>query len=238
MMTHTGTLRILVTVGFGLWLAGCGTSGPQPVLFPEIHFQVQPTGQSVFTAELEVGGVLHKFSDPAQPDGMLHFTATSNFNFFVEKAPPPYAGKFTLKGGNDLVVTLSVTGQTTQTGQTSGVGTTTVVGSFSDTLPPPALEVRFDVCVPSLTPGTCFGSGDSGVFGPTFQGNVGDSAQTHLLNAAVPSIYFLENAAESVNGVFTLIPFTGQDLLAQLFLNGALKQTQSGSEDVIIRQDL
>ena len=53
-----------------------------------------------------------------------------------------------------------------------------------------------------------------------------------------PSIYFLEGAQDSVNAVFRLAPTTGQTLVARLFINGVLEQTQSGTEDVLIRQDL
>ncbi len=233
-------------IGMALWLAGCGESGSQPVLFPEIQFAVGlapcEVGQACppqaqFVAELEVGGVSHKVSSP--------LLDTSSFQLFAENAAPPYAGKFTLVPPQqadapvrDIQVRLIVTGQTTQTGFTSGVAVPAVVGAFTGTLPPPAEEVRFDVCVPLLTPGTCFGAGDSGIFGLPFQGTIGDAAQTHLLSTAVPSIFFLENAVDTVNGIFTLSPFTGQYLVAQLFLNGAFKQTQSSIHDVVIRQDL
>ncbi len=246
MITHTKVLRLIGMIGVTLWLAGCGESGSQPVLFPEIQFVVglapcevgQPCpAQAQVMAELEVGGVSHKVPSP--------LLVTSNFQLLAENAAPPYAGKFTLvppqQAGapvRDVQVKLIVTGQTTQTGFSSGVGVPAIVGAFTGTLPPPAEEVRFDVCVPLLTPGTCFGAGDSGVFGVPFQGTIGDAAQTHLLSTAVPSIFFLENAVDTVNGIFTLIPFTGQELVAQLFINGAFKQTQSGTHDVIIRQDL
>jgi hypothetical protein len=89
-----------------------------------------------------------------------------------------------------------------------------------------------------LTPGTCFTEGDSGVFGLPFTATVGDAFQTHLLGSLTPSVYFLEGARESANGVFRLAPVTGQTLVGQLFINGSLRQTQANTEDVVVREDL
>lgn len=227
-------LRCLVVSGVLLLSAGCGTSGSRPSQFAEVRFQVRPTGKSVFTAELSANGVTHTL-------GGMQFTATSLFDFVLENAAPPYSGTFTLIDGGDIEVVLSFADQSI-TAETSGVGGPPAVVTNATTpatpLGPPALEVRFDVCVPSAAAGTCFGPDDSGIFGLPFNGSVGDAATTHLVNGSTPTIYFLESPEDSVNGVFALNPFTGQSLLAQLFVNGELKQSDSDTHDVLLKENL
>jgi hypothetical protein len=241
MVTRNRFLWIVAVVYLGAPGGGCGTTGSRPTLYPEVQFQVHPSGQSKFTVnELDVGSVRHTF-----PAG-TSFTVTSTFYFYFENAPPPYSGTFTLEDGGDIEVALLVTpgGNPGVSDTASGPGTTVTVstgGSPSPTFAtpiPPTQEVRFDVCVPSLTPGTCFTEGDSGIFGLPFSGSVGDASQTHQLNGLTPSIYFLEGAQDSVNAFFRLTPTTGQRLVAQLFINGTLEQTQSDTGDVLIKQDL
>jgi hypothetical protein len=231
---------------------GCGTSGSAPTLYPEVSFAVQPSGAAEFTAELMDNGVTHTFSDPASPDGTLHFKVTTIFTFFLENAAPPYQGVFTLQGGEGIDVTLTVPGQPgAGPFPTCGVGSTLTLPSGqcepgplnatpgTPSALPATQEIRFDVCVPSLTPGTCFTSGDVGI-DRAYSGSVGDPFQTHVLSGTTPSIYFLEGAQDSVNGVFTLASVTGDTLVVQLFIDGALEQTGSSatSNGVRIRQDL
>ena len=234
-------LWIVAVVCLGAVGGGCGTTGPEPTLYPEVQFQVHPSGQSTFTVkELDLGGVRHTF-----PAG-TSFTATSTFYFYFENAPPPYSGTFTLESGGDITVFLLVTptGNPEVSDTASGPGSTVTVSTGVSPSPmpatpiPPTEEVRFDVCVPLLTPGTCFTEGDSGVFGLPFTATVGDAFQTHLLGSLTPSVYFLEGARESANGVFRLAPVTGQTLVGQLFINGSLRQTQANTEDVVVREDL
>ena len=208
-------------------------------VYPEVRFRVQPVGQSTFSVdELDAGGVQHTF-----PEGTT-FTAISAFDFYFENAPPPYTGTFSLLNGGDITVTLFVPGTTEVhefTGETSAaLGITQVRVSSGPTSPaiPAPQEIRFDVCVPLASSATCSTTGDAGVFGLPIIGSVGDASETHLLNGFTPSIYFLEGAQDSVNAVFRLAPTTGQTLVARLFINGALEQTHSGINDVIIRQDL
>lgn len=238
-------LWVVVAVCLGAAGGGCGTTGSRPTLYPEVRFHVHPNGGSTFTVdELIVGlpssaaqvTVRHTF-----PPGTV-FTATSDFDFYFENAAPPYTGSFSLVSGGNIDVTLMVSDKSYDDASTSGVGTTAVVTSSQQAMPTPIAptqEVRFDVCVPFLTPGTCFTAGDSGLFGKSFTGTVGDASQTHQLNGSTPSIYFLEGAQESADGVFRLDQ-TGSVLVAQLFINGTLRQTQTGAgtKDAVIRQDL
>ncbi len=223
----------MMVSGIVMLSAGCGTSGSRAPQFAEVRFQVRPTGKSVFTAELmSANGATHTF-------GGAEFTATSFFDFVLENATPPYSGTFTLKTGGDIVVVMSFADQTI-TGQTSGIGTQARVsnGTSGSTPGPASPEVRFDVCAPSASPTTCFQPDDSGIFGLPFSGTIGDASTTHLVNGVTPSIYFLEGAQNNVSGVFALNPFTGQNLLAQLFLDGQLKQSESGSHDVLVNENL
>ena len=218
--------------GIVILSAGCGTSGSRPQQFAEARFQVRPAGRSVFTAELSANGVRHTF-------GGTEFTATSLFDFVLENAGGPYSGTFTLKDGGDIQVILSF-GDQTITGQTWGIDTQAKVSNGDPAAPAPgsSAEVRFDVCVPSASATSCFQPGDSGIFGLPFNGTIGDANTTHLIFGSTPTIYLLEGAEDSVSGVFTLTPFTGQSLLAQLFINGELKDADSDTHDVLLKENL
>jgi hypothetical protein len=211
----------------------CGTSGSKPTSFPEVRFRVRPSGTAKFTAELRTNGVRHTF-----PAGTT-FTASSNFDFYLEGAAPPYGGTFTLApdspGGLDVVLT--VTGQSEQTATADAAHPEAVVGDATAAAPP-SLEVRFHVCLPLTDFSTCFSSSDPGVSGVTFNGSVGDPFNTYLLFGTTPSIYYLEGARDTVNGVFALQPSTGQVLVAQLFINGQLIDTASGTHDVLLKKNL
>jgi hypothetical protein len=223
-----GVCALLATLG-----AACGTSGSEPTSYPEVRFRVRPSGTAKFTAELRSNGILHSF-----PSGTT-FTASSNFDFYLEGAAPPYGGTFTLApdspGGFDVVLT--VTGESEQTASADAGHPQAVVGSTAAAAPP-NLEVRFHVCLPLVDFSTCFSSSDPGVFGVTFNGSVGDPFNTYLLFGTTPSIYYLEGARDTVNGVFALQPSTGQNLLAQLYINGQLIQTASGTHDVLLKENL
>ncbi|MBP1686872.1 MAG: hypothetical protein H6Q33_3015 [Deltaproteobacteria bacterium] len=211
----------------------CGTSGSEPTSYPEVRFRVRPNGTAKFTAELRTNGILHGF-----PTGTT-FTASSNFDFYLEGAAPPYGGTFTLApdspGGLDVVLT--VTGESEQTATADAARPRAIVGSTAAAAPP-RQEVRFHVCLPLSDFSTCFGSNDPGVFGVTFNGSVGDPFNTYLLFGTTPSIYYLEDARDTVNGVFAIQPSTGQTLVAQLFINGNLIQTESGTHDVLLKESL
>jgi hypothetical protein len=247
-MAKSGFLLALALGVVATVLSACGTSGSNPVLFPEVRFEVIPLGPTTFQVEsLVAGGVDH--------DSVYgkDFTATAPFVFVVENAAPPYAGVFKRTGsgayGGDFTVNLRVTGQIEQSDSTATGKNTAEVG----TNPPPtpgarsSPEVRIDVCAPSANGSSCFTPGDSGIFGIGFTGNLGDPFTTHLLPGpcpttadlyctATPSIFFLEEARDSVNAVFNgpLAP----SLLAQLFVNGDPRLSTSGTTNLLLREDL
>jgi hypothetical protein len=217
---------------------GCGTSGSGPTLYPEVQFQVQPAGPSTFRVdELDAGGVRHTF-----PEGTT-FTASNFFYFVFENAPPPYSGTFTLLNGGDITVTLLVPGVyefDRHTSQDMGITQVTVSSGPISVTAPPTQEVRFDVCVQSLTSGPCLTGGDAGVFHVPFNGSVGDASQTHQIVGFTPSIYFLEGAQDNASGVFRFVPASGQTLVVRLLINGAVEETDSSSstDAVLIQHDL
>jgi hypothetical protein len=243
-------LWILAALCLGALGDGCGTTGSRPTLYPEVRFEVDPVPASVtFRVDaLVAGGVQHTF-----PADMV-FTASGPFFFYFENAPPPYSGTFTVCGkpnGNcspagasdgNLHVKLFVPG-TTEVHEFNAetlvphIPQVTISSGPISAVTPPTREVRFDLCVPFLTPGTCFTGGDSGLFSKSFTGTLGDASQTHELFGATPSIYFLEGAQDNVDGVFTLDQ-TGPLFVAQLFIDGILRQTQANTGDVIVTQDL
>jgi hypothetical protein len=221
-------------------ISGCGTSGSDPVQYPEVHFGVHPAGQSTFTVDRLIGGGVSHFSG-TKPE----FTATGAFDIVLENAAPPYQGAFTLVSGDQLTVTLTVispTGQTIVSDATSPNKLTAIVstgGVVPVATPAPANpEVRFDVCAPLANETACSVAGSVGTFGVLFTGTLGDPSTSHLLNGATPTIYFLENPQDTVNAVFTRQPQVGVLLVAQLFFNDVLQQTQANASNVIIKQDL
>jgi sporulation-control protein spo0M len=86
---------------------------------------------------------------------------------------------------------------------------------------------------------------DPGNSGISFSGSIGDGVSTRLVGspnphvqsfALTPTSYFYAGARDNVNAVFRSV--SGQLLVVRLYVNGALRQTSSGTEDVVIREDL
>lgn len=224
---------------FGVW--GCGQSGSDPVVYPEVRFEVRPAGQSTFRVDSLIGGGVSHASVTGQD-----FIAVGPFDFVLENAAPPYQGIFTLVSGDQITVTvtvMSITGQTQVSDATAPGKPTAMVltgGPAPSMTPGPGNpEVRFDVCAP-LRDGTSCSTMDStvGSFGVLFTGTLGDPFISHLLSGTTPTIYFLEGPRDTVNGVFTRQPPVGALLLAQLFINGTLKQSGASVNDVVLKQDL
>lgn len=222
----------------GFW--SCGQSGSDPIQFPEVRFEVRPAGQATFRVDSLIGGGVSHASVIGQ-----EFTATSAFDFTLENAAPPYVGMFTLTSGDQITVTLTVISRTgqTQVSDSTGPGKTTatvVTGGAQPAVTPGPRnpEARFDVCAPLTLPGTCSTTGEVGAFGVPFTGTLGDPFASHILAGMTPTIYFLEAPRDNVNAVFTRQVVTGDLLVAQLFFNGVLQQTQASPHDVVLSQDL
>jgi hypothetical protein len=234
--------------------AGCGKSGSNPILRPEVRFEVIPSGQTSFRVlSLVAGGVNHPSVVSTDQQGTLvgpEFSISSTFNFVLEGAPPPFEGTFLQTGSGEIVVQLTQAGGPGDTAQTSGPGTiaTVAVGPPIDPadIPPMPREVRFDVCAVAAGASSCSITDGTGTFGIGITGTLGDAFFSHVLQLpcpqggqpcdATPAIYFLEAASEMANAVFRSAG--GQELVAQLLVNGALKQTSSGTGNVIISKDL
>jgi len=239
MMKPFSRVLALVAAGVLTALAGCGETGSNPVLYPEVQIQIgaDQGGTAQFVVDTLVGGgVLYtSLSDET-------FTALGGtVNFFLEGAAPPYSIQVRQVGDATVRVHLLITGSTDLVRTTSGADTTVTVQTASTTpLPspvPPTVEVRADVCAPSTGFGSCSPSGsDPGVFGRPFTGTFGDPFTTHLLSANTPAVYFLSGARDNVSGVFQSTQKL--DLFAQLFTNGALKDSQAGTGNVVVRADL
>ncbi len=245
-MTKVGPRWILL-VACVLCAVGCGQSGSNPPILPEVQFLVglQNTVAPVtFTASVFTGEIVHTF-----PPG-LAFTTGGPFSIFLEGASMPYGGTFArAMDSGDITVQETIVpgaaagggGQVTAkafTTSTDPVSVVLPVGAPTPTMPvAPNPEVRFDVCVPTAGQSSCYTVGNSGTAGLGFNGSLGDAFFTHITVGFTPSIYFLEGARDTVNGVFRA-GTAGDVLLVQLFINGELKETESGTGDVILRQDL
>jgi hypothetical protein len=240
MLQHLMRSAAIVSACFVIVTSGCGTSGSDPVQYPEVRFEVRPAGQSTFTVDSLIGGGVSHSSVTNQ-----QFTATGAFDIALENAMPPYEGTFTLVAGDQITVSISVispTGQTLVSKTTSpGHPVVTVSSGGTVPVPPPGPanpEVRFDVCAPLANETACSVAASVGTFGVLFTGTLGDPFTSHLINGATPTIYFLEAPSDNVAGVFTREPQVGVLLVAQLLFNGVLQQTQANASNVIIKQDL
>jgi len=247
-MTKVGPRSILLVACV---LCGCGTSGSNPPVLPEVQFSIGPqkTGAPVtFTASLFDDGIGHTF-----PPG-LAFTTNAPFSIFLEGASMPYGGTFArgMDSGDitvrETIVTAPNVSQVSVGASTSGTAPVTVVipnGAPTPSMPVAANpEVRFDVCAPSgvcnsstVNQLSCYAAGDSGIAGQGFSGSLGDAFFTHITVGITPSMYFLEGARDTVNGVFRANT-SGQVLLVQLFIDGQLKVNQCGTGDVVLREDI
>jgi len=169
-------------------VAGCGTSGTNPVEFPEARYRILPLGPTRFRVDSLIGGGL---THPSL--GGQEFTAFSEFTIVLENAAPPYSGSFTRTGNGEMTVILSSTGASDVSDTTFGgahpqavvVNGAPAQSVLDATAPNP--EIRFDVCSPSTNFQTCFTPGESGVFGVGFSGVLGDASTTHLLQPACTS---------------------------------------------------
>jgi hypothetical protein len=231
---------LLVCAVCGVW--GCGTTGSDPILFPEVRFDVLPSGQATFTVDALSGGGESYASVIGQ-----QFTATAPFHFALENAGQPLMGAFSVNptSGDQITVTLTVISglSQTQVSDATGPGKPTARVSIPTTAagvtPPPGNpEVRFDVCAPLPGRTTCSATTGNGTFGALFTGSFGDPFISYLTNGATPTIYFYRAPQSNINAVLTRLPVTGALLAVQLLVNGELKQTEVGSGEVIISQDL
>ena len=239
-VAHTALLALLAT-GISL---GCGESGSDPALYPEVRFEVRPrAGQAKFVVEslsADGGKILHtEFPDYANPSQPADFSVSGVFTFYMVNAPPPYSGRFRATEG-EIEVSLFVLGdmEGIQGQLTGGV----VVVPPGAPAPPPGAttspdEVRIDVC--SRIPGqpACTTTADPpGSFGVLFAGTLGDPNITRVTSGPTPSVFFLERTKDTVNGVFCSPPDTTMDIV--LMVDREIRDSSSGREDVIVRQDI
>ena len=98
-------------------------------------------------------------------------------------------------------------------------------------------DVRFEVCVP-VSGSSCSVAGDPAttIFGRVVNGSVGDIESTFLVTDETPAVYFLNTAKHNASAIFRAA--ADEFLQTQLFVNNGLRDTQSGTRDVILREDL
>ncbi len=256
-MTKHYLLAALSICGTIVLTSGCGGSGSSPNLPPEIRFEVSPAAgaQPPFQFQIEP-------CNPAMPqqpcglvaDGVLHddiagttFTATAPVSFILENAQPPYSGTFRQVGGTAVMVHLLQQGTGNETSlTTSGDGTTVTVSILGQAMPvaTPNPEVRFDVCAESSAPSPCFVTEASGSAGQEFRGSIGDPFITYLIGRSTstnpmvntPAVFYFEDARDTVNAGFTGV--NSAHLFVRMFINGQLRASEAGTDDLTFRQDL
>jgi len=235
-------------------ICGCGQTGSDPLLFPEVHFRVFPAGQATFHVDaLSSGGASYTSVIGQQ------FTATAAFDFVLENAGPGFRGVFEVdpSTGDQITVTLAVIclGGQTQVSDSTGPGKPTATVSIpfvrgaacnpgapppdTGVSPPPSNpEVRIDICAPLPNLTTCSTTSKDQSFGVLFTGSLGDPFTSHLTSGSTPAIYFYQSPQQNINAVFTRAPLTGMLLTAQLLIDGEINQTRASTGNVIISQDL
>ena len=235
-------------------ICGCGQTGSDPLLFPEVHFTVFPAGQATFrVSALSSGGASYTSVIGQQ------FTTAAAFEFVLENAGPGFRGVFEVDPttSDQITVILSVIcgGGQTQVSDATGPGKPTAIVSIPfvaaapcnpgapppDTgVPPPpsSPEVRFDICAPLPNLTSCSTTTIDQSFGVLFTGSLGDPFTSHLTSGSTPAIYFYQSPQQNINAVFTRAPLTGMLLAAQLLINGEINQTRASTGNVIISQDL
>ncbi len=235
--TVTSLLCLLLGVG------ACGTSGHDVPEYPEVRFTIEPAGG---------GGGFRFLLDTLFANDRYEtyltgteFAATGPFHIVYENAQPAYGGRFTRGDGSpDLKVTLGVITASNQTNVSDSTlgpkDTATVITGGSPPRPEDleTSEVRFHICVPSPDRDACFSDSGSGTPGIPFTGTIGDTISSHQINGTTPSVYFLQKAQDTVNAAITRTGSKGPSLRAELYINGILKDTQTGTGDLIFREDL
>jgi len=101
-------------------------------------------------------------------------------------------------------------------------------------------DVRFEVCAPtsgdSCSVGGSVGDPPNTIFGRVMSGSVGDIESTYLVADETPAVYFLNSARHNVSAVFSALD--DERLQIQLFITDRLRETESGTDDVLIRRDI
>lgn len=239
--------------------SGCGTSGSNPPDQPELYYQIIPAtgGQATFTVQSLFDNNV-SFVSLNNPPNPMTYTIIAPFTIALENATVPYAGTFTAIE-SDVTVILSeqpVAGNPPISVQgTTSAGNPTVSlivpvptpGMTSPPTPGAAFpEIRVDVCAPSPGTSSCLGnSGSVGTAGIPFNGSIGDSFTSRLLGnpnnpsapPVTPTVYFFEGPQDTINVALQTVVST-PPLLVQLFINGQLSQSTSGTGNLTLRQDL
>jgi len=245
-------------------LSGCGTSGSNPVTFPEARFEIVSNGgnSTVEVMQLDAGGTTFTASTSTLTGRQLAFSG--HLNIFLENVVPPYTGVFRRVAGSDITVTVSFTGppgfetnsQTDTTTPARDTASVSVKLAGATPVPsPPAQnpEIRVDICAPRPgIPCSLFSSStgqtpppDFGFTGISFVGSVGDANFTHILGTIgngtppvdTPSIVFLNGATDSVEAD-ARSPSKDQVFQVQLFIDGQLRDSETGNTDVVVKTNL
>jgi hypothetical protein len=257
--------RLIVSSVLGLTVCACGTSGSNPPVLPEVHFLVTPLGSpaSFTVGSIVTGGLTHPSIENQEYDGItgpVDFVVEGAFAPYSGTFSRAQGSTHEIRVELSFVRPAGLGGDFVDTKETSAaVEQVTVLSAPGPTPRAPTLETRVDLCVPA--PGTlsCLTTDpttkspvtDPGAPAQPFGGSIGDAFSTHILAGALrcisntctnalpmsPTIYFLEDAQQSVIGVFQ--PLTvGQVVVVRLYLNGVLNQGATGSENVVVRTDL
>jgi len=231
-------------LGLMLGLGACGTSGHDRPQYPEVRFKIEPVGGGSANFRFLLDALFANDRYEIYLTG-TEFVATGPFHIVLENAQTAYGGRFTRGDGSpDLNVTLSLVSAASQTSvsdSTLGQKDTASVaigGAPPDPGDRDTSEVRFHICVPSPDSDACFSDTGSGTPGIPFTGTIGDAFSSHLINGTTPSVYFLQGAKDTVNAAITRLGSTGPSLRAELYIDGALKDTDTGTGDLIFREDL
>jgi hypothetical protein len=227
-----------------IWLvacAGCGTSGEQPPVLPELRIIVSPEAGANAQFELiDVQSSGQRFTSLAGQTIAIR----APFNIIVLNARAPYGVTVRQVGDGPIGVKLLTVGGSGPERTTAGPEPL-FVGTAQATLVQARPEVRFDICAPAAGQSSCSIVDGSGDFGPSFSGSIGDPFGTRLVgpsgstqepDVATPTVFFFQNPRFNVNGIFR--SFNRRLLQVQLWINGSLEDADLDDADAVVGSDI
>jgi len=213
----------------------CGESGQRETRPIEVLFFVDgPSGTPFRVTALQAANADHSFGDQV---------FETPYFFVLENSFQPVSGTFEALE-DPISVTFALGSPTSALGQ-EGETKTIVPGGLDNSVgagqPDPRVrghEARFDV------------TSIAGPINVGFTATLGDQKGTNITTCALPNdvaqscmtptTFFLENPQTTLSGVFTKLFGESPDaeLKVELFLDGKLVRTATGTGDVILSKDL
>ena len=229
-MDHNRFLLILFAAVVLSCLA-CGKSGDRPTRPIEVIYYVSGVSGTRFQVEqLQAANADHRL-----PDRELKAPSF----IVMENALQPVSAVFRNAEGQLDPITVSLfLGNVLRRTVEIAPGTSATVGEGTPVPNVIGPDVRFEI------------SSTTGPENVGFDVSIGDLYDTNVTNCNIrpvavefcstPAMFFLEDARETITGIFTKLGGQDEDAVfkVDLFVNGAFVESGSGRDDVVIEHDL